>query len=165
MFKTLVPTLFLLLPIGVFASPIATGVPSADLRGAATFRYLGVPLYEARLYTQGGAPLDWSSDFAIELRFLRDLKRFDLVEGTMREFDRLGSPLPIRDQLDGCFSDVVKGDRFVAVSQGADAVGFWRNDRAMCTLRHPRIKTRFMEIFLGDRSRSQRFTRALRAEG
>lgn len=159
-------TLFFALafPLVAQASAIKVALPGAELRGAATFRYIGFPLYEAQLFTQSGDPLDWNTDFALQLKYLRNLTEKDLVEGTMRELNRTGTALPVRAQLETCFRDVRKGDRYVAVSMGADRIGFWLNETQVCTLNHPQIKNRFMAIFLGDNSRSRSFTRKLKGE-
>ncbi len=154
----------MLAPLCVQASTIASNLPGAELRGEAVFRLFGFPIYRARLYTQTGEPLNWDRDFALELTYLRALSRADLTKYTLRELERTGGALPVRRQLDRCFADVQKGDRFAAVSQGQDRIGFWLNGRRTCTLQHPRIKSRFMAIFLGDDTRSRSFTRKLRGE-
>lgn len=154
----------LLVPFAALASTITSALPGAELRGAATFRYVGFPLYEAQLYTRSGAPLDWSKDFALELKYMRDLTGKDLVEGTMRELNRTGVDLPVRGQLEKCFRDVSKGDRYVAVSSGKNQIGFWLNGNRVCTLSYPEIKTYFMAIFLGEDTRSSSFTRKLKGE-
>ena len=154
----------LLAPMFAQASTVESALPDAELRGAATFRLVGLPLYEARLFTKSGGPLDWSKDFRLELKYLRNLTEYDLVEGTIRELNRTGSALPVRDQLERCFNDVRKGDRYVAVSQGQNQIGFWFNGKRVCTLSHPQIKSRFMAIFLGDTTRSKSFTRKLKGE-
>ncbi|GAA6191302.1 hypothetical protein [Phaeobacter sp. NW0010-22] len=154
----------LLLPLSSQASTINSALPGAELRGAATFRFIGFPLYEARLFTKSGAPLDWSKDFGLELKYLRNLTEYDLVEGTMRELNRTGTALPLRGQLEQCFDDVRNGDRYIAVSKGQNQIGFWLNGNRVCTLKHPQIKTRFMTIFLGDNTRSKSFTRKLKGE-
>lgn len=151
-------------PTFVQASSVTSVLPDAELRGKATFRFLGLSLYEARLFTRGGAPLDWNRDFGLELKYLRNLSENDLVEGTLREFDRTGASLPLRAQLERCFDAVRKGDTYLAVSQGQNKVGFWLNGKKTCTLAHPQIKTRFMAIFLGNNTRSKTFTRQLRDE-
>lgn len=162
--KLAILLLAIVAPCTLFASPLKGVLPDAELRGQATFRYLGFPLYEARLFTKGARPLDWEQDFALELRYLRNLTSYDLVESTMRELKRTGGSLPVRDQLNVCFDDVGKGDSYVAVTQGANKIGFWRNGKRTCTLTHPRIKRRFMDIFLGDNTKSRSFTRRLRGE-
>ena len=162
--KILLTLAILALPVLAAASPIKSALPDAQQRGAATFRFVGFPLYEARLFTQSGAPLDWSKDFGLELIYLRGLTQYDLVEGTMREMKRIGAALPVRAQFERCYKDVRKGDRYLAVSQGPNKFGFWLNGKQTCTLSHPKIKTRFMAIFLGDNSRSKSFTRKLKGE-
>ncbi|MCB2136480.1 MAG: hypothetical protein KDE08_11140 [Rhodobacteraceae bacterium] len=157
--------LFLLLcPVGALATPVSSAFPAGELRGQATLRFFGLPLYQARLYTPGGKALDWQEDMALELTYLRRLSETELVTSTLREFSRTGASLPVKDQLEQCYDDVGKGDRYLAVSNGPDEVLFWRNDRHMCALTYPRIKYRFMAIFLGENTRSPAFTRKLRGQ-
>ena len=103
-------------------------------------------------------------DFGLELSYLRNLSGKDIVESTMRELERTGGGLPVRAKLDACFTDVSKGDRYLAVTDGPNRVGFWLNGRKACTLSHPQIAPRFMAIFLGDNTRSKSFTRKLRGQ-
>ncbi|WP_240336838.1 hypothetical protein [Tropicibacter sp. Alg240-R139] len=146
------------------ASVIDSALSEAELRGKAIFRFVGLPIYEARLFTIDGAPLDWSRDFGIELEYLRKVGKKDLVGSTMDEFARNGPPPPVQDQLARCFDDVSKGDRYLAITQGRNQVGFWRNGVPVCTLRHPQISQRFMSIFVGNNTRSASFTRRLKGE-
>ena len=144
------------------ASDVSTLLPGAELRGEATFRFLGLPLYDARLYTPGGAPLDWEKDFGLKLTYRQSLSEYDLVEATLREMQRNGGRPRLEGPLTRCFEDVAKGDSFLALSEGPNRLGFWLNGAQTCWLDHPGIKQRFMEIFLGDNTRSQSFTRRLR---
>jgi hypothetical protein len=162
MHRFLLSLVILLYPVIAHATPVSSALPGAELRGEATLRFFGLPLYQARLYTPGGKALDWQEDLALELTYLRRLSETDLVTSTLRELSRTGASLPVKDQLEQCYDDVGKGDRYLAVSNGPDEVLFWRNDRRMCALSHPRIKYRFMAIFLGDNTRSPAFTRKLR---
>ena len=162
--RLLLSLVLLLCPMIAQAVPVSSAFPGAETRGQATLRFLGLPLYQARLYTPAGRALDWQEDMALELTYLRRLSETDLVEATLREFSRTGGPLPLRDQLLNCYDDVGRGDRYLAVSNGPDEVLFWRNGQRMCALSHPRIKQRFMAIFLGDNTRSPSFTRRLRGE-
>ncbi len=75
---------------------------------------------------------------------------------------RIGNDAPVEDQLLRCFDAVGKGDRYLAVTDGPDKIGFWRNGKRVCTLSYPRIKERFMEVFLGDNTQSRAFTRRLK---
>ncbi|MDV7144348.1 hypothetical protein R3X27_16830 [Tropicimonas sp. TH_r6] len=155
-----------LLAVSLLALPVPAqaAFAGASERGSATYRHLGIPIYEARLFTKGGAALDWNEDFALELRYLRSFTQYDLVESTMRELDRTGGPLPVRGKLDACFKDVRKSDRFLAVTDGPNRLYFSLNGARTCTLSHAQITPRFMGIFLGENSRSARFTRKLRGQ-
>ncbi|WP_122072344.1 hypothetical protein [Pseudophaeobacter sp. EL27] len=146
----------------VTGAALASNLPKGvEQRGEAAFSFLGFQIYKARLFTQAGRPLDWSQDFGLELTYQRRLSQSDLVEATLREMARMGNALPIRDQLEKCYRSVAPGDIYLAVSDGPDRLAFWRNGVAVCTLYQDNIKTHFMEIFLGNDSRSARFTRAL----
>ncbi|WP_299661805.1 hypothetical protein [uncultured Ruegeria sp.] len=155
-------SLMLLLPGGLAASPVLGVLNNAELRGTATFRYLGFPIYDAQLFTQGAAPLNWKQDFGLELRYRRNLSKKALVNSTLDEMRRIGRAAPVRAQLEVCFDAVSKGDRYVAISQGPDKVGFWLNGQKVCTMSYPGIKRSFMSIFLGENTRSAAFTQALR---
>lgn len=159
--KLLLTLCLLALPAAGSASPVQSLLPGAEQRGAATFRLLGLPVYQARLFTRGGAALDWAQDFGIELTYQRRLSQDDLVEATLREMRRLGYAAPGRARFETCFKGVSPGDRYLAVSQGPDQVKFLRNGRTACTLSQPGIKRSFMSIFVGANTRSARFTRAL----
>lgn len=153
-------------PLVSFASPgpLATALPDAEQRGTATFRYLGLPVYKARLFTPAGQPLDWRQDFAIELTYLRRISAETLVDSTLQELTRTGGALSVGEKLGACFAVVSPGDRYLALSKGRNTVQFWRNDRLACTLRHDNIKARFMAIFVGDNTRSRSFTARLRGD-
>jgi len=148
-------------PIAATASSVESVLPDAQTRGEATFRFLGQPIYEARLLTKGGAAFDWKTNFGLELTYLRALTQFDLVSGTLREMTRIGAPLPSESQLTACFDDVARGDTYLAVSDGPSKIHFYRNGLRACTLAGPRITRGFMSIFLGENARSARFARRL----
>ncbi|UWQ90471.1 hypothetical protein K3727_17105 [Rhodobacteraceae bacterium M382] len=146
------------------ASAIEASLSDATLRGKAVFRFIGLPIYEARLFTPAGAPLDWKQNFGIELKYLRQISKKDLVASTMDELGRTGARLPIQDQLSRCFDDVAKGDRYLAITRGPDQIDFWRNDVPACSLGYRQISKRFMAIFVGENTRSASFTRKLKGE-
>ncbi len=162
--NALLALVMMALPTLAAASPLTKALPDGVQRGAASYRFIGVPLYDARLFTRAGAAFVWNEDFALELTYKRNLTQFDLVEGTLREMARIGASLPARAKLEVCYRAVRKGDRYLAVTLGANRIAFWLNDARTCTLNHPQIKRGFMAVFLGDNSRSKSFTRKLRGE-
>ncbi|QFT74495.1 MULTISPECIES: hypothetical protein [unclassified Ruegeria] len=159
--RTAFLALSLLIPNGLIASPVTEELNDAQLRGTATFRYLGLPIYDAKLYTPKGAPFSWSEDIALQLTYRKNIKKKALVNSTLDEMDRIGRSAPVRDQLNRCFKAVAKGDSYLAVSDGPDKVSFWLNGQKTCTMAYPGIKRSFMSVFLGDNTRSASFTRRL----
>ncbi|GHA44386.1 hypothetical protein GCM10008927_06500 [Amylibacter ulvae] len=156
--------LVLALPHLAMANSVDAVFAGAEKIGESTFRALGRPIYNARLYTQNGRAFDWNQDFALLINYQRNISQKDIVETTLREMKRMGSRPPIDNQLRNCFSAVGKGDQYLAVTDGPNQVSFWRNFKPVCTLINPQIKRRFMSIFLGENSRSAKFTKELRGE-
>lgn len=155
-------SLCLLTPGGLAASSGLNELDNPQLRGAATFRYLGLPLYDAQLFTPGGAAFSWNQDFGLQLQYRRNVSQKALVNSTLDEMQRIGRAAPVRDQLQVCFKAVKKGDRYLAVSEGPNMVSFWLNGRKTCTMSYPGIKRSFMSVFLGENTRSAAFTQRLR---
>ncbi|MDA7965384.1 hypothetical protein [Ruegeria sp.] len=162
LWRIAVVLLALLAPAGLAASPLSNHLSDPKLLGSSTFRFLGLPIYDARLYTPGGAPFNWSEDFGLELTYRRNIKKMALIDSTLEEMDRQGNSLPIRSELESCFQTITPGDRYLAISQGPDRVSYWFNGKMACTIAHRGIKRAFMSIFLGDRTRSASFTRQLK---
>jgi hypothetical protein len=136
--------------------------------GSAVFRWLGVPLYEATLFTPGRASFGWQTPLALQLVYARSLSGEVLVEATIAELERIEGTRPdharMAKKLDACFRDVAKGDRYVAVAAEPDRIGFWLNGRQTCDLRHPEARQRILGIWLSDDSRSVEVARRLRGE-
>ncbi|MFY2824336.1 hypothetical protein [Ruegeria sp. MALMAid1280] len=157
-------SLALLAPDGLVASSGLNTLDGAQLRGTATFRYLGLPVYDAQLFTPGGAAFSWNQDFGLQLQYRRNVSQKALVNSTLDEMQRIGRAVPVRDQLQTCFKAVKKGDLYLAVSEGPDKVSFWLNGRKTCTMSYPGIKRSFMSVFLGENTRSAAFTQRLRGQ-
>lgn len=136
--------------------------------GQVTFRWLGLPLYRAALFTEEGADFTWQRPMALELAYLRNISRDNLLEATLTELERIEGRKPDLDsllgKLRGCFRDVRKGDTFVAVARARDVLSFWLNGRKTCELRHTGVRERFLGIWLSDKSRSASLSRQLRGE-
>ena len=143
--------------------PVRALIPNAEVRGTAVFRFLGLPIYDARLFTENGAPFAWSENFGLELTYRRTMSGDTIVDATMRELKRLGTQTTpdLRQDLAQCFPSVARGDRFLAIPRGSDQITVWLNDQATCDLTYPDIKYGFLEIFLGDSTRSRSFTQKL----
>ncbi len=149
---------------GTVASPLSSELSDPKLLGSSTFRFLGLPVYDAKLFTPAGAAFNWAEDFGLQLTYRKNLAQKALVESTLDEMARQGNPAPTKAQLETCFQAVSKGDSYLAISEGPNKVGFWRNGAQTCTLTNTGIKKSFMSIFLGDNTRSASFTRQLKGQ-
>lgn len=156
--------LAMVLPCGLAASPLAERLGDPQVLGSSTFRFLGLPVYDARLYTPGGAPFNWNQEFGLKLTYRRSIAQKALIKSTLDEMVRQGNPPPTAAQLQACFQAVSKGDSYLAISKGPDKIGFWRNGSRTCTLSSPGITRAFMSIFLGSNTRSANFTRQLKGQ-
>jgi hypothetical protein len=136
--------------------------------GRATYRWLGLPLYEATLYAPGPSAFDWEKPLALELVCARALSVGVLLDSTLSELGRIEGDQPdhltIREKRSGCFRGVDKGDLYVAMSGDANGVSFWLNGRRTCDLSHPEAKRRNLGIWLSEQCRAARNARALMDE-
>lgn len=152
---------FVMMALPTFA---AAALPNGAQHSAASYRFIGLPIYDARLFTRAGAPLDWADDFSIELTYNRNLTLFDLVEGTLREMTRFGASLPAREKLETRDNTVRNGDRYLALTHGPYWISFWMNGTRTFTLNHPQIKRGFMAAFPSENTLSKSFTHKLKDE-
>lgn len=145
---------------------IADVLDSPQMRGEATFRWLGLPLYTARLYTPRGQALTWARPVALQLVYARNISRESLINATVSELERLeGSRADhavIGEKFATCFRDVGAGDQFVAAATTEDEVHLFFNGAKTCSVSHEQLSARFLNIWLSDNSRSPDLSRRLR---
>lgn len=166
-FISLLLVIIIALPARASASPeVGRAMSNPGKLGEVTFRWLGLPLYDAALFTPAGQGFSWARPIALQLTYARSISRDNLIEATITEMERMegarGDHAAIRQKLVSCFRDVSKGDRFTASASGGNAVQLWFNGRQTCTLGHSNIRERFLGIWLSDKSRSVRLSRQLR---
>lgn len=146
-------------------SEVRRHIDQAALRGMAEFRALGQRLYTAELFTPNGHALDWSRGAALSLTYSRNFPAGVLVWASMAELDRLEGPQSdhesLRQGLEGCFTTVGKGDRYLALARDADHLEFWLNGVHVCTLTGRRWAERYLSIWLSDQSRAPHLSKAL----
>ncbi len=166
----------ILLPL-LMALPLRAEVAPAEVTrslgdpvslGQASYGFLGLPLYDATLFTSGGGQFDWRKPLALQLVYARALTGETIIDSTLSELDRIEGAMPdhddLRRKLGTCFRDVRKGDRYVAIAPGAAEVSFWLNGEKTCELRHDRARERILAIWLSEESRAPRQARALRGQ-
>ncbi|MFV1443203.1 MULTISPECIES: chalcone isomerase family protein [unclassified Phaeobacter] len=155
------------LGVGLASAATAnTGLSSPTKLGEVTFRWFGLPLYDASLYTEGQTRFDWQNPMALKLSYRRGFSRSQLMQATVAELLRLEGRRADHDQLvgklDRCFRDVRPGDSFVATTRVPDQVALYLNGKQTCDLRHADARKRFLNIWLSPNSRAARLSSELR---
>ena len=145
-------------PVGGPAE-VAAELPGAHLLGAGRLRFLGLHIYDARLWV-GAAPLaaDWAATpFALELQYARNLGGADIAERSLKEMRRQGD---ISDtvaerwlgNMKQLFPDVQPGDRISALNVPGSGVRFFVNGKFRGDPRDVEFARTFFGIWLSPRT-------------
>ena len=168
-----ISTLSALLIVAMFtghaqADVARTGLQNPERLGSATIRYLGIAMYDAELYTPGGADFRWQAPMALRLTYRRGFSADQLTDATMQEITRISGAragdAKLRADLAACYRDVKKGDEITASSTGPNTMTIWLNNRKVCTLTTASIQKRFFGIWLAPESRVARLGSKLKGQ-
>ena len=134
---------------------IAAALPTAILQGRGTLRFLGLSVYEARLWAAAGFEPERypAQPFALELRYARSLAGPAIAERSIAEMRRSGD---IDDEqarrwqqaMTRAFPDVVAGDRLTGLSQPDGSTRFFLNGQPTASLVDAAFTRRFFGIWL-----------------
>lgn len=151
---------------------VSVELPGARLQGRSTLRFLGLRIYDARLW-RGAAPVgdDWSSmPFALELQYARELKGDQIAERSLQEMRRQGE-IPAASattwlaQMKQIFPDVKDGDRITGVNRPGEGVRFFLNGRARGEPRDAEFAKWFFGIWFSPRTSEPALRLALLGSG
>lgn len=153
----------------VFAS-WQDAVPGAQILGEGDFRYWGLRIYTARLWSPSKALLP-DTPFALELTYHRAISRKDFVESSMLEIRRLSrTTLPSTQlqawqaELEQSFVDVQPGDRITGVFLPGAGCRFYAEDRLQNEVRDIEFSQAFFGIWLDTRTRKPALRKRLLGE-
>jgi hypothetical protein len=131
---------------------LATALSAARLQGRARMRFMGLSIYEARLWV-GTAPVatDWAAvPFAIEIEYARTLWGSLIAERSLTEMRRQGDiATDVAERwlatMKALFPDVKEGDRLTGVHTPGQGARFFLNGAPHGT---PQDAT-FSRVFFG----------------
>jgi hypothetical protein len=136
---------------------LLTALPGAQAMGTATMRFLGLAVYEARLWVQRDfqASRYAQSPFALELNYFRNLSGPLIAERSLKEMRRQGPINETREQswLQGmvrAFPDVKAGDRITGLHTPGVGARFWFNGQNLPDLNDPDFSRTFFGIWLSE---------------
>ena len=141
-------------------APVRAALDRATLAGEGTLRWLGLRIYDARLWVgqRGIDPgrLD-ASPFALELRYARSLSGAAIAERSAVEIARLGMASEAQRvdwlaRMNVLFPDVRAGDRIAGIFDPASGTRFYLNDRPIGEVADPDFARAFFSIWLDRRT-------------
>ncbi len=147
---------------------VASEVPGARLVGSGTMRWLGLRVYDARLWAPEPLTLDtWAArPFALELQYARTLYGRLIAERSLEEMKRAGGIGDAQAErwlaaMKRAFPDVVKGDRLTGVQRPDEGVRFFHNGTLRSELRDPDFTRRFFGIWLSPQTSEPKLRQSL----
>ena len=133
--------------------------------GEGTLRWFGLKVYEARLWTPGGAP-DFGRPLRLELRYARALRGAAIAERSVEEIARLGFGSPGQRAawsaaMQGLFPDVGPGDTLAGEHLPGRGARFLRNGAPLGEIADPEFSRAFFSIWLDARTSAPELRAAL----
>ena len=153
------------------ASPppeVDAALPGARLLGSERLRFMGLKIYEARLWVGAQAPgSDWAATpCALELRYARSLQGEQIAERSLKEMGRQG-PVAAADaqrwlgHMKQIFPDVVEGDRITGFNLPGTGARFSLNGKPRGEVLEPEFARRFFGIWLSPQTSEPALREAL----
>lgn len=147
---------------------VAASIPKARLQGSGRLSFLGLHVYDARLWVSDGfRATDFSKQpLALELEYARTLYGRLIAERSITEMRKVGELSDAQAQawqaeMTRIFPDVTKGDRITGIQQPGEAVQFFANGQARGVLRDAAFVSLFFGIWLSPRSSEPKLRQAL----
>lgn len=158
-------------PATALPGELASALPGAGLQGQVRFRWFGLHVYDARLWSRTPVRADnyAGAEFALELVYARRLQGAAIAERSLDEIGRLGEPTPPQREawlafMRSAFPDVAPGDRLTGLHQPGEGARFFHNGRATGRLADAQFGALFFGIWLSPRSPEPALRRALLGE-
>jgi hypothetical protein len=145
-------------------------VPQSQWTGSSTMKFLGMRIYDAKLWTAPGfRPEQYASTaLALELTYHRSLNGKLIAERSLKEMQRGGTLPPAQAQrwlaaMEQAFPDVKSGDRIVGVHIPAVGARFWHNGNLRAEINDPEFSRLFFGIWLASHTSEPRMRSELLA--
>ena len=161
--------LALLRPIGVEAlalpEPVAKEFPGLRFAGEGRLRWFGLHIYDASLWISGAR---WSGEeeFALNIRYARDVTGSRLVQTSADEMRRLGLGDERQiakwvDEMTRVMPDVRKGEHLTGVNLPGAGAQFYYQGKIAGMIADPEFARAFFAIWLDARTREPRLRKSL----
>ncbi len=138
---------------------VQAALPEATLWGQGQMRFLGLRIYDARLWA---SPQFEAADFgahplALELTYHRAFTGAAIAQRSIEEIERQGELAPAQAQrwqkaLAAVLPDVQPGDRLTGIYQPGVGMRLWRGAQALGAIDDAELARRFFGIWLSPRT-------------
>jgi hypothetical protein len=173
-YRTLALLIFSLLMTMTHAHPppaeVSSGLPSVQWAGSGTLKFLGLRVYDAKLWTAPGFRPEKYADSALvlELTYQRTLYGNLIADRSLKEMQRGGKIDPDKEKrwlaaMAQAFPDVKAGDRIIGVHVPAVGARFWHNGTLRAEINDPEFSQRFFGIWLASHTSEPRLRTELLA--
>ena len=149
--------------------PVAREVPELRALGSHRFRFLAFHVYDATLWTRGGAAA-LEQPHALDIRYAMEVAGRDLARRSVEEMRKQG----VRDEaalarwereMERVFPDIRPGDRLVGVHVPGVEARFHSQRGWIGTVRDAAFASAFFAIWLGERTSEPAMRRRLLSLG
>jgi hypothetical protein len=145
----------------VAAQDCHTEIPAAQFSGSGEYRFLGLHLYDAQLWS-ARLPVSFDNRFALQLTYTTSATRERLATLGLNEMKRL-APTPLsdalvarwRDDMLKAFVDVAPGDWLCGVFLPGTGVRFFANGEPTATIEDPEFARAFFNIWFDPETRAK----------
>ncbi len=148
---------------------IRAALPDAELSGGSSFRWFGLKLYDARLWSarKGLAPDNWeTTPMALELIYARTLYGERIAKASVDEMRNVGFGTPAQhaawlEAMKRVFPDVSEGTQLVGIYQPGGATRFLRDGQPAGEIADPEFGKAFFAIWLHPKTSATKLRLAL----
>lgn len=147
---------------------VLTELPGAQLLGNGRLSFLGLHIYDARLWIDEGFSADRFDRhaLALELQYARTLYGRLIAERSLEEMKRAGGISETQaerwlEAMKRAFPDVVKGDRITGVQRPDEGVRFFHNGMLRSEIRDTDFTRRFFGIWLSPQTSEPKLRQSL----
>lgn len=147
---------------------LAAWLPGARLQGQARMSFIGLAVYDIRLWVSDGfdAAAFEQHPLALEIEYARRFAGRQLAERSLAEMQRVASISPAQREawlaaMLGAFPDVQSGERLTGVHRPAQGARFLHDGRREVEVADPAFARAFFAIWLSPRTSEPRLRSAL----
>ncbi len=148
---------------------IRSPLPDATLAGGGSYRWFGLKLYDARLWSARKAvsPDNWeTTPFALELVYARSLYGERIAKASIDEMRQLNMGTPAQhaawlEAMKRVFPDVKEGTQLIGLYQPGGATQFLRDGQPAGEIADPEFGKAFFAIWLHPKTSAAKLRSAL----